>query len=155
MKKTIQLLMVDDHPFILQAYKNTLDRFKPEEYEIVPTSADSGLTGYEAIVQSPFVFDVAFLDISIPAYPAKNIQSGVELALLLRERMPDCKIVLLTMHNEKLKFDYFSETIKPNGLVVKNDLTFEELLHAFGTILSGEIYYSETVIKMIKETEND
>lgn len=151
MKKTIQLLMVDDHPFILQAYRNTLDRFKPEEYDILSTGADSGRTGYEAIVGSTFDFDVAFLDISIPAYPEKNIESGVELALLLREKMPLCKIVLLTMHNEKLKFDYFSKTLKPDGLVVKNDLTFEELLIAFGTIISGQTYYSETVLKMIQE----
>lgn len=143
--------MVDDHPFILQAYRNTLDRFKPEEYYIPSVSADSGKTGYEAIMNSPFDFDIAFLDISIPPYPEQNIESGVELALLLRERMPNCKIVLLTMHNEKLKFDYFSKTIQPNGLVVKNDLTFEELLNAFGTIVRGEIYYSDTVIKMIHE----
>jgi len=151
MKKIIRLLMVDDHPFILQAYRNTLDRFKPQEYDIPSTSADSGKTGYEAIMNSPFDFDVAFLDISIPAYPEKNIGSGVDLALLLREKMPDCKIVLLTMHNEKLKFEYFAQTIQPNGLVVKNDLTFEELLNAFGTVISGKTYYSETVIKIIQE----
>jgi len=154
MKKTVQLLMVDDHPFILQAYRNTMDRFKPEEYEIVSTSADSAKTGYEAIVHSAFNFDIAFLDISLPSYPEKNIQSGVELALLLRQQMPNCKIVLLTMHNEKLKFDYFAQTIVPDGLVVKNDLTFEELLLAFDTVISGQTYYSETVIKMLEEQNN-
>ena len=151
MKKNLQVLMVDDHPFILQAYRNTLDRYKPEEYEIVTTNADSGQTGYDAIANSPITYDVAFLDISIPVFPEKNISSGVELALLLREKMPDCKIVLLTMHTEKLKFDYFAQTIKPNGLVIKNDLTFEELLLAFETILRDETYYSETVLKMMQE----
>jgi len=151
MKKKIQLLMVDDHPFILQAYKNTLERFKPDEYDIINTDADSAKAGYEAIVTSTFEFDVAFLDISIPNYPEKNIESGIDLALLLRDKMPNCKIVLLTMHNEKLKFKYFADTIQPNGLVVKNDLTFEELLIAFGKVITGEIYYSETVLKMMQE----
>lgn len=151
MKKTIQLLMVDDHPFILQAYKNTLERFKADEYDIINTDADSAKSGYEAIVNSTFGFDVAFLDISIPNYPEKNIESGIDLALLIREKMPNCKIVLLTMHTEKLKFRYFAETIQPNGLVVKNDLTFEELLLAFEKIIGGETYYSETVQKMMDE----
>ena len=141
--------MVDDHPFILQAYKNTLNGFKKEEYEIVTTDAVNGETGYNVIASSPIHFDVAFLDISIPTYPEKNIESGVDLALLLRERMPECKIFLLTMHTEKLKFKYFFETIKPEGLIVKNDLTFEELIYAFEKVLSGETYLSETVIRMI------
>lgn len=149
MKKTIQLLMVDDHPFILQAYKNTLNGFKREEYEIITTDAANGETGYNVIAESLIDFDVAFLDISIPTYPEKNIESGVDLALLLRERMPKCKIFLLTMHTEKLKFKYFFDTIKPEGLVVKNDLTFEELIFAFEKVISGETYLSETVLKMI------
>jgi len=149
MKQIIQLLMVDDHPFILQAYKNTLNGFKKEEYEIVTTDAVSGETGYNAIANSLVDFDVAFLDISIPSYPDKDIESGVDLALLLREKMPNCKIFLLTMHTEKLKFNYFFDTIKPEGLIVKNDLTFEELIFAFEKVLSGENYLSETVIKMI------
>jgi len=154
MKKTVQLLMVDDHPFILQAYKNTLERFKADEYEIINTDADSAKTGYEAIVNSTFDFDIAFLDISIPIYAEKNIQSGIDLALLIKEKMPNCKIVLLTMHTEKLRFNYFSETINPSGLVVKNDLTFEELLIAFEKIMNGETYYSETVLKMMHEESN-
>lgn len=153
MKQIVQLLMVDDHPFILQAYRNTLDRFKPDEYEVISTSADSGKTGYEAIVNSPQNFDVALLDISIPGYADKNIESGLDLAQLLRERMPDCKVVLLTMHTEKMKFRYFSETIQPDGLVIKNDLTFEELLLAFEKILAGEKYYSESVLNIINMDE--
>lgn len=149
MKKKIQLLMVDDHPFILQAYKNTLNGFKKDEYEIICTDANSGQTGYEAIENSTFDFDVAFFDISIPTYPEKNIESGVDLAVLLRNKMPNCKIFLLTMHTEKLKFKYFFDTVKPQGLVVKNDLTFEELLYALEKVLNGGTYLSETVLQMM------
>ncbi|CAM4134263.1 response regulator [Flavobacterium antarcticum] len=149
MKKKIQLLMVDDHPFILQAYKNTLNGFKKDEYEIICTEAISGKSGYEIIENSPVHFDVAFFDISIPTYPEKNIESGVDLAVLLRKRMPECKIFLLTMHSEKLKFKYFFDTVKPQGLVVKNDLTFEELIYAFEKVLNGGTYLSETVLQMM------
>ncbi|MDR6968964.1 DNA-binding NarL/FixJ family response regulator [Flavobacterium arsenatis] len=154
MKKIIQLLMVDDHPFILQAYKNTLNGFKKDEYEIITTDAVDGETGYNVIAKSAIDFDVAFLDISIPTYLEKGIESGVDLALLIREKMPNCKIFLLTMHTEKLKFKYFFDTIKPEGLVVKNDLTFEELIFAFEKVISGDNYLSETVIKMMEESNS-
>lgn len=149
MKKTIQLLMVDDHPFILQAYKTTLNGFKKEEYEIIISEANSGQSGYEIIANSPVEFDVAFFDISIPVYPEKNIESGIDLAVLLRNKMPNCKIFLLTMHSEKMKFKYFFDVVKPQGLVVKNDLTFEELLYAFEKVLNGSTYLSETVLQMM------
>jgi DNA-binding NarL/FixJ family response regulator len=147
--KKIQLLMVDDHPFILQAYKSTLNGFKKEEYEIITTEASTGQTGYEIINQSVINFDIAFFDINIPPFAEQNIASGVDLALLLRKKMPECKIFLLTMHSEKLKFKYFFDTVKPQGLVVKNDLTFEELLYAFEKVLNGGTYLSETVLQMM------
>lgn len=147
--------MVDDHPFILQAYRNTLDRYKPEEYEIISLNADSGESGYDAIVNRKHDYDIAFLDISIPTYEEQGIESGIDLALLLRREVPNCKIVLLTMHNEKLRFKYFREAIKPEGLIVKNDLTFEELLSAFERLLANDTYYSETVVRMMEEEEED
>jgi DNA-binding NarL/FixJ family response regulator len=149
MKKVIQLLMVDDHPLILQAYKATLKGFKNDEYDIISTDANSGKSGYDVIENSTIDFNIAFLDISIPTYPEKGIESGVDLALLLRKKMPDCKILLLTMHTEKLKFKYFFDAVKPEGLVVKNDLTFEELIYAFEKVLNGGTYLSETVLQMM------
>lgn len=149
MKKIIQLLMVDDHPFILQAYKNTLNGFKKEEYEIICTEANSGESGYEAIQNSLINYDIAFFDITIPTYTEKGIESGVDLALLMRKKMPDCKIILLTMHSEKLKFKYFFDAVKPQGLIIKSDLSFEELLLAFDKVLNGGTYLSETVLQMM------
>lgn len=149
MKKIVQLLMVDDHPFILQAYKNTLNGFKKEEYEIICTEANSGESGYEAIENSLINYDIAFFDITIPTYTEKGIESGVDLALLMRKKMPDCKIILLTMHSEKLKFKYFFDTVKPQGLIIKSDLSFEELLLAFDKVLNGGTYLSETVLQMM------
>lgn len=151
MKERLRILMIDDHPFILNAYKRSLERVKPEEFEIITTEGVSGETGYYAIMKSPVVFNIAFLDISIPPFEEQNIESGVDLALLLTQKMPSCKIILLTMHNEKLDFNYLFETIKPAGIVIKNDLDFKELLIVFDTIIEGGTYYSETVLQMIEE----
>jgi hypothetical protein len=40
-----------------------------------------------------------------------------------------------------------------NGLVIKNDLTFDELLFAFDKVIKNETYYSQSVIKML-ESQN-
>ena len=65
--------------------------------------------------------------------------------------MPDCKIILLTMHTELLKINTIIKNINPNGLIIKNDLTYDELLLAFDKILKSENYYSQTVVKIVNQ----
>ncbi|CAM2741609.1 DNA-binding response regulator, NarL/FixJ family, contains REC and HTH domains [Flavobacterium succinicans] len=153
---TKNILIVDDHPFIIQGYKNAITRYKPEEYGFSIHQAKDCQSGYEVITnpESP-TFDIAFLDISMPAYEEKGIFSGEDLAKLLREHMPDCKIILLTMFTEILKIKTIIKTINPNGLVIKNDLTFDELLFAFDKIINNEIYYSQSVLEMLAQMQDE
>lgn len=150
------ILIVDDHPFIIDGYKNAITRYKPDLYEYSFTQGKDCQSGYNIITdQEATPFDVAFLDISMPVYPEKNINSGEDLAKLIMEYMPDCKIVLLTMYTELLKIKNIIDTINPSGLVIKNDLTFDELLFGFDIILKDEIYYSHSVIKMANQNNTD
>ena len=155
-KKQSNILIVDDHPFIIQGYKNAITRYKPEEFEFVITQANDCEKAYNIITDGSIDhFDIAFLDISMPSYEEKNIFSGEDLAKLLLEYMPNCKIILLTMFSELLKIKTIIKTINPDGLVIKNDLTFDELLFAFDTVIKNKKYYSESVLKMISQAEVD
>ena len=59
------------------------------------------------------------------------------------------------MHTELLKISSILNTINPNGLIIKNDLTFDELLIAFDKILNGENYYSQTVEQLIQQIQSE
>ena len=150
------ILIVDDHPFIIDGYKNAITRYKPNLYEYSFTQGKDCETGYNIITNPETVpFDVAFLDISMPVYEEKGINSGEDLAKLIMDYMPNCKIVLLTMYTELLKIKNIIDTINPSGLVIKNDLTFDELLFGFDIILKDEIYYSHSVIKMANQNNTE
>jgi DNA-binding NarL/FixJ family response regulator len=60
-----------------------------------------------------------FLDISMPSYEAKGIYSGEDLAKLILENMPNCKIILLTMFTEFLKIKQLSKILILTGLLLK------------------------------------
>lgn len=153
-KETIKknILIVDDHPFIIQGYKNAITRYKPKEYEFFIDQANDCKSAYEIITNPEITaFDIAFLDISMPTYEEKGIFSGEDLAKLLNEYMPNCKIILLTMYTELLKIKNIIDTINPNGLVIKNDLTFDELLFGFDKVINDEIYYSQSIQKMMEQ----
>lgn len=149
----MNILIVDDHPFIIQAYKNALDKYSQQGYEFDVTQANNCKSGYENIVGAKKPFDVAFFDISMPEYAEKGIYSGEDLASLIKNEMPDCKVILLTMHTELLKINNIIKNINPNGLIIKNDLTFDELIFAFNKIINNESYYSQTVIKLVGQAQ--
>jgi DNA-binding NarL/FixJ family response regulator len=144
------ILIVDDHPFIIQGYKNAITRYNPNEFEFYIEQASDCKSAY-GIITNPETetFDIAFLDISMPSYEEKGLYSGEDLAKLLMKFMPNCKIILLTMYTELLKIKNIINTINPSGLVIKNDLTFDELLFGFDKVLKNEIYYSQSIQKMI------
>lgn len=156
MAKKLNILIVDDHPFIIEAYKNTIAGYHPSEYEFTITQANDCKSAYEILTNSEMIpYDVAFFDISMPPYHEKNILSGEDLARLMKKVLPSCRVILLTMHTESLKINNIIKSINPNGLIIKNDLTFDELLVAFDKILKNENYYSQTVVKFVSQQSSD
>jgi DNA-binding NarL/FixJ family response regulator len=153
MTNPINILIVDDHPFIIEAYKNAINKYSQQGFEFNITQANNCKSGYENIVDQPKPFDIAFFDISMPEYAEKGIYSGEDLAMLIKTEMPSCKVILLTMHTELLKINNIIKTINPSGLIIKNDLTFDELLFAFNKIMNDESYYSQTVIKLVGQAQ--
>lgn len=154
MPKKINIIIVDDHPFIIEGYKNAINSYSASDYEFTIKQANDCRTAYNIITAThDEPFDIAFFDISMPSYEEKGIHSGEDLAALIKERMPACKVVLLTMHTELIKINNIIKNINPNGLIIKNDLTFDELLVAFNKILKNENYYSQTVVKFVSQSQ--
>ncbi len=144
------VLIVDDHPFILTGYKNAITRYIPDQYEFHIEAAKDCKSAYDIIANpEATIFDFALLDISMPPYEEQGIYSGEDVAVFLNERMPDCRIIMLTMFTEILKIKNIITAINPHGLVIKNDLDFKELIFGFDKVVNNEIYYSESIQKMM------
>lgn len=153
LKKNI--LIVDDHPFIIQGYKNAITRYNPNDYEFLILDAKDCRSAFD-LITSPETpeFDIAFLDISMPSYEEKELYSGEDVAKLVLKYMPNCKIIMLTMFTEFLKLKTLINNVSPRGIVIKNDLTFDELLSAFDKVINDELYYSKSILEMLGSHDN-
>lgn len=150
--KTLNVFMADDHPFIIEAYNNTIKSYAAA-YNISVVKASDCKEAYDLLYSDKVLsFDLAFLDVSMPAYEEKNILSGEDVARILKNKQPHCKVVLLTMLSDSFRVLNIIKTINPNGLIIKNDLTFDELKNAFERIIQGENYYSQTVVKYVSQS---
>jgi DNA-binding NarL/FixJ family response regulator len=150
----LNILIVDDHPMTVDGYINVLSEEKFENHELVFTKALDCKQAYEYIINSKNngkPFNIAYLDLSLPPYPDKNINSGFDLGILLREMIPDCIIIILTMHSESALVDRLIKEINPQGILCKSDIDIDEFLNAFKIIFSGDNYLSSKIVKSLKD----
>ncbi|MDH7444073.1 response regulator [Aquimarina sp. 2201CG14-23] len=147
MKKKLKVLMIDDHPMIIEGYKNTLLGENQKEYQIKIDIASNCDDAYESIQKSSKTtpYDMLFVDIKLPPSSDGTITSGEDLAKHAKELLPKAKIIILTMHREDHRIHNILKNINPSGFLIKSDLTSSELLLAFNNIVSGTPYYSATV----------
>ncbi|MBQ4821734.1 response regulator [Aquimarina sp. MMG016] len=147
MKKKLKVLMIDDHPMIIEGYKNTLLGENQKEYQIKIDIASNCDDAFEKIQKASngTPYDMLFVDIKLPPSSDGTITSGEDLAKHAKRLLPKAKIIILTMHREDHRIHNILKNINPSGFLIKSDLTSSELLLAFNNIVSGTPYYSATV----------
>ncbi|MEN2403146.1 response regulator [Flavobacterium sp. MC2016-06] len=150
----LNILIVDDHPMTVDSYVNLLS--DGEFQENVPTFIKSHNCedAYTKIIlhhKQNVNIDFALLDINMPPYKNLNINNGIDLAYIIREKIPTCKIVLLTMHSEPLTVDKIIKGIQPEGFISKSDINFELFPVICKNIINGKIFRSNTIIESQRE----
>lgn len=148
----VKILMIDDHPGMIEGYKAMLSLNK-EQHAIETTSAFNCEEAY-TIISNPnntSLFDIVFLDYSIPEFPEQKIHNGEDLGILIRKHMPNTKIIMLTAHFDAIRLYNVVKKIQPNGLLVKSDYKPPHLIEAFEKVLAGETYYTPIVLEKLKE----
>jgi DNA-binding NarL/FixJ family response regulator len=150
-----EILLVDDHPITLDSYISILSNTTNITQPINFTAANSCNEAYLKIMKadhSHLPFEIAFLDISLPPFKEKYLLSGIDLALLIRNCFPTCKIIFVTMHCEPLLVYKAIKKINPEGFIMKNDINAKSFMEAYRTIVYGNHYYSQTINKYQNES---
>jgi DNA-binding NarL/FixJ family response regulator len=159
MGKKINILIVDDHPLIIEGYKNTLNNRATDDYDIeIDTAANCEEAVHKINQANSFKipYDVFFIDINLPASKDGQYTSGEDIARLAQTTFAFAKIVILTMHNEVQRINNILRNVDPDGFLIKNDVTAAEFVHAFHTVLVKPPYYSHSVSQHLrKRIRND
>lgn len=148
----VNLLIVDDHMSIIEGYKSILS-FNKSGYIINATTANCLESAYAILSDSTrkTQFDLVLVDYTLPEYTEKGLRTGEDLIPIVRKFSPQSKVVMLTSHSETILLYRILNESKPEGLLVKSDFTAEEFLVAFDILMSGENYYTSTVLRCKKE----
>lgn len=149
-----KILMVDDHPIIIEGYMNVLMATKAENQDLKIDTANNCDMAEIMInrASKDEHYDICFFDISLPPSRDGKYTSGEDLAKLTQKVMPKTKVIILTMFNESFRIHNIIREINPDGFLIKSDLTSMELADAFQHIIKSPPYYSSTVHNYVKQT---
>jgi two-component system, NarL family, nitrate/nitrite response regulator NarL len=138
MKQKIKVLLVDDHPFVLEGIRSHLTTL--DQFEVVGEASN----GEEALRKTGALHPhIAVMDISMPG------MDGVQATRAMQKQFPEVKILILTMH-EKREFILEIMRSGANGYVLKNTSP-AELVQAIETVTRGESYFSQTIPRVLIE----
>lgn len=75
--KSLHILMIDDHPSMIEGYKSILS-YNELGYEIKVTPAYDSKSAYNILNRDANLekFDLIFIDLSLPPYEEKEIKTG-------------------------------------------------------------------------------
>ena len=130
------MLLVDDHAIVLDGLASLVNAMDGTEVLGTATSVASALEAFDAL--SP---DFVLTDYTLPD------GNATQLVQQLREKAPELKILVLSMHTELY---VVKEVLKAgvNGYLQKRD-TQGELANALATIANGEVYVSAEINRLL------
>ncbi len=138
---TIQLLIVDDHPMVLEGLKAMLQQISFVQLTATATHAVDAI----AVLKAHPGIQVALVDINLPDI------SGIELTAKIKKEFPMVKVLAMSTFNER---SYVSQMIVNGavGYLVKS-ASLEVLTEAILCAHEGKMYLSADVALSNPETK--
>lgn len=131
-----KIAITDDHPIVLQGIQSMLNDHKAIKIVGVYENAKETLQHIEK--DNP---DILLLDINLPDI------NGIELCKKLKSTIIDLKIIAISNFDD---LSFVKRMLKSgaNGYLLKNTDPLE-LINAFKTVLSGDMYLQENIQKKL------
>ena len=139
---TIRVMLIDDHPVVLNGLKNLLHDV--DTIEII-VDASNGKDALFMLENNKV--DLIIADISMPE------MDGIELTRIVKNKYPEIKVLILTVHNEReiLKEVLFSGA---EACLLKNT-SKKELIHAIHKIMDNGYYYCDEILAIARDVHRD
>ncbi len=137
----VRICLVDDHLMLLDGLSSLLSQHPAVEIAGMASNPLKFLDELPTIAA-----DLLITDFSMPQL------NGVQLIMEVKQRRPEIKTLLLTMHHDR---STVSEALaaESEGYILKNSGK-EEIFQAIEAIAGGSTYYGKDVIKtLIKKTD--
>lgn len=129
MTTPIKIILIDDHPLVLEGIRSVLETYVHIEVIGAASSAKQGLK-----IATTCKPDVVLMDINMPE------MNGIDAIEVFKEQLPHTRLLMLSMHDSR---EYISTSTMygASGYLLK-DVSTDEIVHAIETVAAGGTYFS-------------
>jgi two-component system response regulator NreC len=133
---SIKIVLADDHAMLRHGLSRSFEQ--EEDIDVIGQTED-GHSTIELVKE--LMPDIVIMDIGMPDL------NGIETTRRIMQDMPKVKVIGLSMHSSD---KYVREMFRAgaSGYLLKN-CSFDELVEAIRTVISGQTYISPTIGDMI------
>lgn len=151
----MNFVIIDDHPFILEGYSNVISQSFEKSNVVKFSNCKDTYEFFNALNNGSNLIDIAIIDFNIPSFEEKGLYNGIDICNFIKQKIPYCKIILLTAHTEKIYILDIIKNAKPHGLSTKGEVTPDSLKEIIQNVLDEEKYYSPYVRSTLNESLDD
>ncbi|GAB1855620.1 hypothetical protein MHTCC0001_04540 [Flavobacteriaceae bacterium MHTCC 0001] len=152
MESIIKVLLIESNPLVQEGYEKALKSItqKNPKLQFEVNKAKSYEQGMVQLKKAHKSIDVIFLDVRLLFTNESIIESGEYIALEIRNSFKKAKIIVLTSYYNTYRIAKVVKNIKPDGFLIKNDLTVHVLIDAISHVISSvPPYYSKSIIEVL------
>lgn len=140
--KAISVLLVDDHPLVLDGIEARLEGVTGIAVVGQANNGEQALALAETLQP-----DVVLMDVSMP------VMNGLEAARHFKNRFPAVKVLILSMHDNR---EYILKVMQSGarGYILK-DVSSDELVTAIKTVAIGNTYFCQNASNSLFSSINN
>lgn len=150
-----KILLVEDHPLMLQNYTTAfriVERKLGEHILFDIETASNCQEAYESLhnhFKKEESFSIAIVDISIPSYPEKGMMSGEDISEYIFKNLPETKLIISTSLEDNFRLSSMIASLKPHGILIKSEIDGEDIVNTIVDVMSNKKSYSPKISKII------
>ena len=137
----ITVFVADDHAIVREGLASLLA--SQPDIQVIGTAADGRDTVRQVIKLQP---EVVVMDIAMPQ------MNGIEAARELRDRVPQARVVILSMHSS-VEHVFHALEAGARGYVLKESVA-KEIIEAVRAVRAGRRYLSQRIAEVMAEVVN-
>ena len=132
----VRVIVADDHDLFVEGMRELLASQPGFEF------AGQARDGIQAVEQASLLKpDIMLMDIAMPR------MSGIKASKEIREKFPDVRILMLSMHNSR---ELITESLKAGAMgYILKECSSDELYFALRSVMNGRYYIAHSSLSIL------
>lgn len=158
--KKLTVLLIHDYPLMCEVYEKAFKRVNEKDQQIdfnihVVSDYCKVKEQIEEFENKKRQIDLVVLDLRPIYVNGAKMNTVEEMAIFIRKKFKDTKILVLSTLEYVSRVHSIFKSVNPDGMLMKKDVDFSELVHAIIEVINEPPYYSKTILKILRKKVSD